>query len=106
MEKEITLRENCAKAGRAGRGQCKNRSVQMKAYWRQVKAGKIKHRGRGRSKPKQSEFSLKVDRPDGEKNGYECSCGHWTPFYEPQCDFCERDDMNNHLSKKESEGSA
>ncbi len=56
MEKEMTVRELVAKAGRAGRVECKNRSVQMKAYWRKVKAGKIKHRGRGRAKPKQTDF--------------------------------------------------
>jgi hypothetical protein len=56
MEKEMTVKELAAKAGRAGRGQCKNRSAQMRAYWRKVKSGKIKHRGRGPSKPKQIEI--------------------------------------------------
>lgn len=63
MEKEITLREHLRKAGRAGRGQSKNRSVQMLAYWARVRAGEIPApRRKGiKWKPRQLRLPLKGD---------------------------------------------
>lgn len=54
----MTVRELAVLGGRSGRGACKQRTEQMKAYWAKVRAGEIQHRGRGPTKPKQAEFPL------------------------------------------------
>jgi hypothetical protein len=58
MKKVLTVVEAGRLGGLAGRGASQSRSVQMRRYWAQVRAGKIKHRGRGKNKPKQGELPL------------------------------------------------
>jgi hypothetical protein len=40
MEKEITASEIGRIGGRAGRGECKSRTKQIRKYWAEVRAGK------------------------------------------------------------------
>lgn len=61
MNKPMTVVEAGRKGGLAGRGQSQNRSPQMKLYWARVRAGEIKHRGRGKAKPKQRELPLESE---------------------------------------------
>lgn len=58
MKKVLTVVEAGRLGGLAGRGASQSRSAQMLKYWKAVRDGKIKHRGRGKNKPKQRELPL------------------------------------------------
>lgn len=68
MNGEMTVREMARLGGLAGRGACKARPKQMRAYWKKVHAGELpmpeRHKGipRDQRKPKQQELPLVIKK--------------------------------------------